>query len=264
VPEALPEQDPFQARSPAAIWMFGLYLDWYFRRNFRAVRIARSGMPSAPPGRPVIVFSNHPGWWDPAMFILLSRRLLPDRIGFGPMDAASLGRYGVLRKMGVFGIDPESRGGAGDFMRIGLRVLADSQAALWVTAEGAFTDARTRPVRLRPGVAHLARRVPNAVLMPLALEYPFWNERRPEALAYFGPPIEARPQRSVGAWTATLEEALTHTMDALAAASMARNPALFRELLRGRAGVGGVYDLWRRAAAFAARRPFDPSHEAEP
>src|SRR4051812_42927312 len=88
---AVPENDPLRARSPAAIWAFGLYLRWYFRRNFRAVRVARSGMPAAPSGRPVIVCSNHPSWWDPAMFILLWL-LLPDRIGFGPMEEAALGR----------------------------------------------------------------------------------------------------------------------------------------------------------------------------
>jgi 1-acyl-sn-glycerol-3-phosphate acyltransferase len=259
----VPEEDPFRARSPAAIQAFGLYLRWYFRRNFRAVRVARSGMPILPADRPIIVVSNHPGWWDPAMFILLSRLLLPDRIGFGPMESASLEHYGVLRKMGVFGIEPDTRRGAERFLRTALRVLAHPRAALWVTAEGAFTDPRSRPVRLRAGTAHLARRVPDAVIMPLALEYPFWNERRPEALAYFGPPIEAGPARSVSEWNAMLEDALARAMDALAAASMARNPALFVELLRGRAGVGGVYDLWRRAAASAAGRRFDPSHESD-
>ena len=44
----------------------------------------------------------------------------------------------------------------------------------------------TRPVRLRPGLAHLARRVPGATIVPLALEYPFWDERTPEALCRFG------------------------------------------------------------------------------
>ncbi len=57
---------------------------------------------------------------------------------------------------------------------------------LWITAEGAFTDHRARPVALRPGLAHLARQVPGAVILPLALDYTFWNESRPEALLRFG------------------------------------------------------------------------------
>ena len=50
-------------------------------------------------------------------------------------------------------------------------------------------------------------------------------------------------------------------MDALSADSMRRDPALFRPLLRGSAGVGGVYDLYRRSRALAAGRRFDPTHE---
>ena len=52
-------------------------------------------------------------------------------------------------------------------------------------------------------------------------------------------------------------------MDALAAESAARDPALFRPLLRGGAGVGGIYDAWRWARARARGQRFDPSHEGE-
>ena len=33
-----------------------------------------------------------------------------------------------------------------------------------------------RPIRLRPGIAHLAAMVPDVMLVPLAIEYVFWNE----------------------------------------------------------------------------------------
>ena len=259
----MPEPDPLQARSPLTIYVFSLYLRyWYLRRSFRAVRLLRGGLPQAVAGRPLIIYSNHPSWWDPLMFVLLSRRVLRGRLGFGPMEAASLGRYGLLRRLGVFGIDPHSAAGAARFLRTGLQVLADPRAALWVTAEGSFTDPRRRPLILRPGVAHLVRRVPQAVVLPLALEYPFWNERRPEALAHFGPAVELAGAESVAEVTARLEAALTETVDRLAVASQARNPALFSELLHGRVGMGGIYDLWRRAVSLAHGRHFDPRHEA--
>src|SRR5207253_10605254 len=50
----------------------------------------------------------------------------------------------------------------------------------WIAAEGQLTDPRVRPLRLRSGVGHLAARVRQAVLLPLALEYPFWEERTPD------------------------------------------------------------------------------------
>lgn len=259
----MPEDDPLRTRSAGAVRAFSLYLRWYFQRNFDAVRISASRLTGVASGRPIIVCCNHPSWWDPAMFILLMHILMPGRAGFGPMEATALRRYGLLRKMGVFAIDPETRGGASHFLRAGLRILGDPRSVLWVTAEGAFTDPRVRPVRLRAGVAHLARRVPDAVILPLALEYPFWNERRPEALVHFGPPVGPAAASSVSEWTAALEAALTRTMDELAAMSMTRDPALFVELLHGRTGVGGVYDLWRHGAALIAGRRFDPRHEVE-
>ena len=131
---------------------------------------------------------------------------------------------------------------------------------LWITAEGAFTDPRRRPIHLRPGIAHLARRVPGAVILPLAVEYTFWNESKPEALARFGTPIGSGGG-TVADWTPRLEAALAETIDALAAESMQRDPALFQPLLRGATGVGGIYDLWRRSRALAAGRRFDPRHE---
>ena len=81
----------------------------------------------------------------------------------------------------------------------------------------------------------LARREPEAVLVPLALEYCFWNERLPYVLAHFGEPVEP----------SGMEAGLEAAMDRLAAAAQRRDEGAFRCLLRGKSGTGGVYDLRR-------------------
>lgn len=258
------EQSPMALRSPALLFLFSHYLRWYLARHFHGVRLSRGGLPAAPAGRPLIIYSNHPSWWDPALFILMATRLMPERIAFGPMEAASLRKYAFFRRMGVFGIEPDTQAGAARFLRTSLDLLRAGPHAIWITAEGRFTDARRRPVDLRPGIAHLARLVPEATILPLALEYTFWNESRPEALARFGPPVAPGPERSAAEWGPVLEQALTATMDALAEEAATRNPALFLPLVRGGAGVGGVYDLFRRARAWSAGRGFDPRHEESP
>jgi 1-acyl-sn-glycerol-3-phosphate acyltransferase len=250
-------------RSPLLFWLFGWYLRWYFYRSFHAVRIARDGLPPDVGGRPLILYSNHPSWWDPAVHILLAAKLFPGRTGYGPIDNKALAQYGLLAKMGAFGVPQDERGGA-VFLRTSLAVLARPATFLSITAEGRFTDHRVRPVTLRPGLAHVARRVPGAVILPLALEYSFWNESKAEVLMRFGAPVLPPQSDDVAVWNAQLEAALTATMDALAAQSATRNAGLFQPLLRGNAGVGGVYDLWRRLRAVMAGQPFDPSHEGEP
>ena len=252
--------DPIAARSASLVALFCGYADWDLRRKFHTLRVARGGWPALPADRPVIVYSNHPSWWDPVLYFLLQRRCFPGCAGFGPMNGAALGRYGLFRRLGVFAADPGPRGAA-RFLDVATRVLADPGRVLWVTAEGAFTDARARPLRLRPGIAHLARNIPRAVLVPLALEYTFWNESKPEALVRFGAPLAADRGVAVADWTARLEAALGETMDALADAAITRDPTRFDLLARGEVGVGGPYDAWRRLRAAAGGRRFDPSHE---
>jgi hypothetical protein len=61
-------------------------------------------------------------------------------------------------------------------------------------------------------------------------------------------------------WNRRLERALEDTLDRLAAEAESRDPSAFEPLLAGRAGVGGVYDLWRRLRAYATGRTFHPGH----
>ncbi|MBV8916380.1 MAG: acyltransferase, partial [Acetobacteraceae bacterium] len=123
-----------------------------------------------------------------------------------------------------------------------------------------FSDVRARPVRLRPGIAHLMRRLPDAIVLPLAMEYAFWNEGKPEALARFGAPIAAGRSRSVAEWTTLLQAELERTMDELAADSLRRDPRLFQPLMQASAGVGPIYGAYRRVRALATGQAFDVSH----
>jgi 1-acyl-sn-glycerol-3-phosphate acyltransferase len=262
-PAAKLPEDPVELHSPRLFWAFGWYLRWFFWRNFHAVRMAGGDFASVPADRPLIIYSNHPSWWDPALFMLLANTILADRISFGPMEAEALQRYKLFRRFGVYGIDTATRQGAARFMAVTSRIVSQPGTAVWVTCEGHFTDPRVRPLRLRPGLAHLARRLPNATILPLALEYPFWNERKPEALLRFGAAVEAGDGMSVSEWNTLLEQRLTETMDALGRDTMTRDPARFRLLLRGRAGVGGIYDVWRRLIALAGLRRPQLAHEPQ-
>ena len=240
---------------------FAEVMDRQMHRAFRAVRLLRPGPPEIDPGAPLVVYSNHPSWWDPAFFIVLTTRLFPDRESYGPMEAEALERYRFMRRIGLFGIDPGTRSGAVRFLKVGGHVLSEPDRIMWMTAQGRFADPRERPVELRAGLAHLLARVPGAVALPLAVEYPFWSEKRPEALAAFGAPV--RFEGHAEACQGALKDALGGTMDRLAAAATTRDPARFDTVLGGARGVGGVYGLWSRARATAKGRTYQPDHMAE-
>jgi 1-acyl-sn-glycerol-3-phosphate acyltransferase len=238
---------------------FGRVMARAMRRGFNAVRLARPGWPELPRGRPAIVYLNHPSWWDPAFAIVMAATRFAGRPGYGPMDAAMIARFRFMRRIGLFGIEPGTSAGGTTFLRTAVRLLADPNAMLWITAEGAMTDPRARPVVLRHGLARLVARAPEAVVVPLALEYPFWTESRPEAMARFGRPIEggAYAHLPVEETTSALARELEITMEALADDARARDQGRFILLQEGSAGVGGVYDLWRRARAWATGERFD-------
>jgi 1-acyl-sn-glycerol-3-phosphate acyltransferase len=235
----------------------------FFRRHMRAARVARWGLPGEYGDRPLVVFANHPGWWDGVAFMLLSRRLFPRRTMFIPMEAAALARYGFMTRLGVFGIEAGTSRGAVAFLRTARGVLGAPERMLWMNAPGRFSDVRERPVPIAPGMIRLPEMAPDAVFIPLALDYPFWTERKAEMLAAFGPPIEAATLAALprDARGPALSAALAATMDRLALDAIARDPARFETLLRGPEGMGGVWQLWRRIRTTLRGDRFDPRHD---
>jgi phytoene desaturase len=253
-------------RSGWLVRLFTRYARYYLRRNFHAVRLARAGRPVEPGGEPLIVVLNHPSWWDPLLGVVLAE-LFPHYRHYVPMDATGLARYRFLERLGFFGVEVGRRSGALRFLRTAGAILETPWSALWITAQGRFTDPRERPVRLREGVGHLVRRLERGVILPLALEYPFWQERFPEALARFGAPlsIEARSGQtpSVADWMTQIERALEDAQDDLARLSLSRDPPGFDTLIDGSTGVGGLYDLWRRVVALWKGERFQSAHGSE-
>jgi 1-acyl-sn-glycerol-3-phosphate acyltransferase len=265
--ETTPERGDRDERAPAVspllVARLGRYCEPYLVRHFHAVRLAKGQRPDpiALRGKPLIVYFNHPSWWDPLICLRLAAELFPDRTHYGPIDAGVLTQYRCFEKLGFFAVEPGTSRGARRFLKASLEILARPDTALWIAAEGRFTDPRARPVRLRSGLGHLAARVREAVLLPLALEYPFWEERTPEALARFGEEIATGDADLAAAdWTPILEQALTAALDTLAAEALARDTARFEALLGDSSGtgVGGVYGVWSRVKARFRGERFRP------
>lgn len=248
---------------------FMFYVRRYLRRHFHALRLlhGRDGAPASPDiaGQPVVFYANHPSWWDPLVFLTVAELLYPDRMSYGPIDAHALGKYRFMERIGFIGIEPGTWRGSARFLRMARAAGERSDVIFWITAQGEFADPRDRPVHLRPGVAHALEGRSTGLVVPLAVEYPFWTERLPEALVAFGDPLPVAdaPSRSADEWTTMLATALEATQDRLADAARRRDPRAFTPLLAGRTGVGLAYDTVRRIAALVRGERFDPSHGGE-
>ncbi len=238
----------------------------YFRRHFHAVWLRGhehfAALSSSASG-PLIVYANHSSWWDPMTSTLLAAECMPNRQHFAPMDAAALQRYGILKHIGIFPIEPNTTRGAAHFLRMGQTILK-SGGVLWVTPQGGFADPRERPLVFKPGLATLAARGAPCTLLPLAIEYPFWNERLPECLLSFGDPILVTAADAVEEVQDRARLALESAMDSLKEAALRRHPAGFTTLARGTLGPGGFYALGHRLKALLLRTPYRAEHTVSP
>lgn len=257
-------EDNLPQHSPRMLRWFARYCRWYVPRRFHRVMVhghVPSGHDSTDQAG-IIFYMNHPGWFDPLMGIVLADRYFQDMTHFAVIDAEMLEQYKFFGKMGFLGVQQDSPRGGVQFLRQAMRIVRHDNHALWLTAQGHFADVRERPITLQPGLAHLARRMKCGLIVPVAIEYAFWFESKPEALIHFGKPVKVRNQahRDLVSWQQQLTEHLTETMEQLAELSLARDAEAFETILGGRAGVGGIYDVWRRLKAWACGRRFDPSH----
>lgn len=262
---------------PRLAWGFQKYCRWYVPRHFHAIRYQvddTAGDPFAVDG-PVVCFMNHAGWWDLVVGFGIAPAFWPGRTAYSPIDSAALEAYPLFNKLGLFPVE-RSAAGLRDFLRTSKAILENAAAAYWITPQGRFADPRERPLKFEPGLGHLAKASPGLTLIPIAVEYLFWNETLPEGLIRVGRPVivggDGTPARGWGEtdpelkitdrWTAYLENRLTAEMDALAADAMARDPSRFETLHAGKAGVGFIYDTFRRARAFFAKEKYVAGHDA--
>ncbi len=257
-PAALP------SLSPRTMKVFAAYTRGYVHRHFHSFRILKNGLAPRDLARPLVIFLNHSSWWDPLVCVLLARKFFANRLSFAPIDTAMLERYRFFKRLGFFGVD-QSVTGARDFIRTSRAILASPLHALWMTPQGRFIDTRERPLQLQGGLGALAALCRSTMFLPLAIEYTFWTEPRPEILLSFGEPIipARETSGSVGQWTERLSNALEETQDELAARSCRREPNEWLVLNRGASGVNPFYDAWRWLHSRINRQQFVREHRAE-
>jgi len=235
--------------SPLLVRWFTWYSRRVIQRHFHSLRISTSVPWGDLGGRPVVLYTNHASWWDPLVGLVVINAKFNARQLYAPIDAVMLQRYKMFSKMGFFGVEKDTRKGAADFLRQSTNILTKPDAILAVTAQGRFADVRERPVGIKRGLGHLSLRVPDAVYIPVCIEYVYWEEKLPEILVRFGSPVKLSDEKDLETNLVRLERGLETTQDDLAARSVSRDIAAFSILVSGRAGLGGIYDRWRTLRA---------------
>jgi 1-acyl-sn-glycerol-3-phosphate acyltransferase len=232
---------------------FEIYARRYLRRHFRSIQLNGSAPDFSASRGPYVVFLNHPSWWDPLVCLVVARHFARPLRHAAVIDSAALERYPIFRRLGFFGVEKDGFRGARALLRMAAEHLSSPARVLWLTPQAEFVDQRVRPVKLRPGLSHLAARHPRATFIPLALDYSFGPARLPSVHLRFGRPFQPRlpAPGDTSTLNAELCSALQSAMDKLAQEVVSGVPEGSLELLSGQRGTGGIYGWWERVREVA-------------
>ncbi|MBK9943128.1 MAG: lysophospholipid acyltransferase family protein [Kouleothrix sp.] len=214
---------------------------------FERVSIKIEGPTPQPHEGPLIVYLNHPSWWDGYMTFVLNRVILRGRFqGYAMMEEPQLRRYRFFSWSGAFSVDRHDARSAMRSVRYISRLLAERRnRCMYIFPQGEITPNDRRPLELFAGVAQVARRAGGALLWPVALRYEFRGEQHPEAFIRAGPAHYAPADADARALGAAIGARLAGACDALRDEYNAGDLGGYRVLLRGRAGVNRVFDAAR-------------------
>jgi len=182
------DQNKFLPANESAwfISVFDIYCRWLFRRRFDSVDIQTNYRPAD--GRKTIYFLNHNSWWDGLIPFLLNQKLFHQKAR-GMMDLKQLRQYPFFRRLGVFSIDLSSGRSSMQSLRYAIRSLERPDAALYIYPQGKIEPFSTNNLQFRKGIGWLAKKVPDADLVPVAIYIHTKESDKPRLEIRAGHPI---------------------------------------------------------------------------
>jgi 1-acyl-sn-glycerol-3-phosphate acyltransferase len=179
--------------------------------------------------QPVLVYANHPGFWDGLVLHELATAW--GREPFCMVEAQNLKRFPFLARLGAFSIRPGEPASTAESFRYARSLLERPRAALFVFPQGRLSVPGSGPLLLQRGVEVLARRS-GVPCVPLALRYAFLDSERPDVLVATGGAHRPAPTSEL---TARLDERLGEVAGATSLEG-------FRPVVRGSPGVAARWE----------------------
>ena len=140
---------------------------------------------------PTILFAPHCNWWDGIVMYNITHRIFHKEIR---LMVEELNRFPLLRRAGAFSVNKKSPQSAMKALQYSVDVVGDLRNMLCLFPQGIIRPPHFRPIEFQTGLAFIAQ---NAVkkygrvnLIPVAVDYCFFRDNRPEVVVDFGERIE--------------------------------------------------------------------------
>ncbi len=168
---------------------------------------------------PTILFAPHCNWWDGIVLYNTTHRIFHKEIR---LMVEELNRFPLLRRGGAYSVNKKSPQSAMKALQYSVDVVGDLRNILCIFPQGIIRPPHFRPIEFQTGLAYIAenavKRYGKVNLIPMAVDYAFFRDNRPEVVVEFGKRIELRQGNELDKMsrkelTHYLEHALTETCD---------------------------------------------------
>lgn len=165
---------------------------------------------------PTILFAPHCNWWDGIVLYNTTHRIFHKEIR---LMVEELNRFPLLRRGGAYSVNKKSPQSAMQALKYSVDVVGDLRNILCIFPQGIIRPPHYRPIEFQTGLAYIAQ---NAVkkygrvnLIPMAIDYTFFRDNRPEVIVEFGQRIELSKDKPLNRKDLThyLEHALEQVCD---------------------------------------------------
>lgn len=178
--------------SPFWLWVadrffYGMLEDRFYAFRYKGIENYLKKSPDTP----LILFAPHSNWWDGIVGYNICMRLLKKQIR---IMVEELNRFPLLRRAGAFNVNKKSPQASMQALRYAVDVLGDCNNIMYIFPQGIIKPPNFRPIEFQTGTAYIAqnaaKKYGKVALMPVAVNYFFLRDNRPEVLIEFGELIE--------------------------------------------------------------------------
>ena len=145
---------------------------------------------------PIILFAPHSNWWDGIVGYNICNRIFKKEIR---LMVEELNRFPLLRRGGAFNVNKKSPQASMEAIKYSVDVLENLNNILYIFPQGIIKPPNYRPIELQSGLTYIAEKAAKKYgkvhLMPVAVNYMFLRDNRPEVLVEMGKIIELKNDR---------------------------------------------------------------------
>lgn len=186
---------------------------------------------------PTIFFAPHSNWWDGLVGYNLCNRLMKKEIR---LMVEELNRFPILRRGGAFNVNKKSAQASMAALKYSVDLLSDLNNILYIFPQGIIKPPNYRPIELQTGLAYIAQKAAKKYgkvnLVPIAVNYFFMRDNRPEIWVEFGKEIHLESSKIdrkeyTDYLSGILEELCDKQMDEISHARFKGYKTLFQQRL---------------------------------